>query len=186
MNMKSLMVLGPLVGLCGSLWLSPALALNTTDCDSLDIHVAPSVASGEVECSRGSKQGGDNGNATVEVIDARASLSILVVTHMAAGVHTYIERDGLENYISRITRFAKTDGWTLAPARQSYLVSRFTATFEAGMPSVPCFAFGRYEGHVAQSPGYRHFVAGWYCDFLGTEVLDARINEVLGAITDDF
>lgn len=184
--MKSLMVLGPLVGLCWSLSLSPAAALGVTDCDSLDVHVAPSVAGGTVECRRGGRQGGDNGNATMEVVEAKAPLSRLVVTHVAAGVHTYIERMGLENYISRITRFAKTDGWTLAPARQRFLVSRFTATFEAGMPSVPCFAFERYEGHVSQSTGYRHLVAGWYCDFLGTEVLDARINEVLGAITDDF
>jgi hypothetical protein len=183
MNMKSWMALGPVVGLCLSLWLSPAAA---TDCDSLDIHVAPSVASGTVECSRRGKGGGDNGTVTVEIIEARAPLSILVVTHAAAGVRTYIERMGLENYISLVARFAKTDGWALAPARQRFHLSRFTATFETGAPSVPCFAFGRYEGHVAQSPGYRHFVAGWYCDFLGTEVQDARIDEVLGAITDDF
>jgi hypothetical protein len=184
--MKGLMALGPLAGLCWLLGLSPAAALGVTDCNSLDIHVAASVAGSTVECRRGSKGGGDNGNATMEIVEARPPLSVLVVTHVAAGVHTYIERTGLELYISRIARFEKTDGWTLAPARQRFLVSRFTAVFKAGAPSVSCFAFGRYEGHVAQSSGYRHFVAGWYCDVLGTEVPDARIDEVLGAITDDF
>lgn len=184
--MKGLMALGLLTGLCWSLGAAPAVAAGVTDCDSLDIHVAVSIVGGTAECSSGGKGGGDNGNVTVEIIEARAPLSMLVVTHMAAGVRTYLERMGLEIYIARIARFEKTEGWSLAPARQRFRLSRFTATFEAGVPSVPCFAFERYEGHVAQSTGYRHFVGGWYCDFLGAEVSDTRIDEVLGAITDDF
>jgi hypothetical protein len=72
--------------------------------------------------------------------------------------------------------------WSAAGEIGGYAVSRFFSQTDSAQ--VPCFAFARHGSHVARSTGYRHRVAGVYCEIDASDqpVSDARIKEMIGKI----
>src|SRR5438876_635155 len=46
----------------------------------------------------------------------------------------------------------------------------------------PCAAFTKHWGHVPQTTGYRHRIAGVYCSAREIDTADDSLNQLLGSI----
>ncbi|MGH6934183.1 MAG: hypothetical protein ACREEE_17335 [Dongiaceae bacterium] len=163
---------------------SMSAAWADSACASLDIHVKSDAVSGNQNCKDGQTGGGDNGTALTESIEIKGSGSYLYVSHLAAGVRTYLNQRNFEALVQDGTNFDRVENFTVHPSINKFSVRKFTGFMESDNRSYPCFALARYSGHVFS--GYRHLVAGFYCEFIGEEVADTRVDEVMASIVTDF
>jgi hypothetical protein len=155
------------------------------ECDDLDISVEPAADFRTIECTAGQTgYGGETGWANTESIEAQDALSVLLVYHSRAGVQTFIERVDPKTLFSDSIDIAIDGSWSAASASNGYSIVNFFSVLEGETEKVPCFAYARYGGHVAGTGGYRHMVAGFYCEFVPSDspVSEARIDQVTGKI----
>lgn len=160
-----------------ALWAAPAAALDTTDCNSLDLSYSGPAAT--KTCKSGDiLRGGPR--ATIELIEASGPDMQFAVQLMRAGGQSYIERSSVEDTISPVFEEGSISGWDLAPASGGFSVKRFTVNGVIG-----CIGFVKHEGLAQRtSDGARKQVAGYYCALGVAKVADATIASVLGAIDD--
>jgi hypothetical protein len=155
------------------------------ECDDLDIAVEPAADFRTIECKAGQTgYGGETGWSNTESIEAHDALSVLLVYHSRAGVQTYLERMDPKTLFSDSIDIAVEDSWSGITDSNGYSIAKFFSVFEGDTEKVPCFAYSRYGGHVAGTGGYRHMVAGFYCEFVPSDspVSEARIEQMLGKI----
>lgn len=153
-----------------------------TDCGSLDIELAPLPEFTKVECDRGSFRGGGPSH-TEEVIAASSSTSLFIIYHLQAGVRTYFERRDTKALLENLGDFATIENWSAAPGGDKFLVARFRgALTEMTDARLSCFGFSRFSGHVANSPGYRQFVYGFYCALQFDDVSDGDVRRLMAAL----
>jgi hypothetical protein len=83
--------------------------------------------------------------------------------------------------------FETTGDWRTGPGGKGFFVMRFNGRL-ARHPDLPltCFGFSRFSGHVPNSSGYRHMLAGYYCMVQAGEVSEPAIRQLLGALAFDF
>ncbi len=158
------------------------------ECDDLDIAVEPAADFRTIECKAGQTgYGGETGWANTESIEARDALSILLVYHSRAGVQTFIERVDPKTLFSNSIDMAIDGSWSGTSVSNGYSIAKFFSLLDGETEKVPCFAYSRYSGHVAGSGGYRHMVAGFYCEFVPSDspVSEARIDQMTGKIKAD-
>lgn len=158
------------------------------ECDDLDVAVEPAADFRTIECKAGqSGYGGETGWSNTETIEAQDALSVLLVYHSRAGVQTYLERTDPKTLFSDSIDIAVDGSWSGTTVSMGYSISKFFSKFEDQSEKVPCFAYSRYGGHIAGTGGYRHMVAGFYCEFVpsDTPVSEARIEQMIGKIKAD-
>ena len=158
------------------------------ECDDLDIAVEPAADFRTIECKAGQTgYGGETGWANTESIEAQDALSILLVYHSRAGVQTFIERVDPKTLFSDSIDIAIDGSWSGTSVSNGYSIAKFFSILEGESEKVPCFAYSRYGGHVAGTGGYRHMVAGFYCEFVPSDspVSEARIDQMIGKIKAD-
>jgi hypothetical protein len=161
----------------------PAYEMKSTDCGKLPIKLEPAGDFRSMECSKGQTgYGGETGWSMRSRIVAEDAVSTIVVNYGQAGVQTYFERTGPRSLFEDFLDYAVPGSWTTGPGTNGYAVARFFGQFDS--VQVPCFAFSRFGGHVAGTPGYRHQVTGIYCEDVASDepVSDARIKEMIGKI----
>lgn len=98
---------------------------------------------------------------------------------------TYFWRLKAAEIIKRLSETSDAEPQGEEFAVENFSVMRYRSTTKGESPAA-CFAFVAYAGHVDHSTGYRHSLAGIYCDLADREVTDARISELLGGIEADF
>lgn len=158
------------------------------ECDDLDIAVEPPADFRSIECKAGQTgYGGETGWSNMETIEAQDALSVLIVYHSRAGVQTYLQREDPKSLFSESIDMAVKDSWSGTTVSNGYSVASFFSKFEDESEKVPCFAFSRYGGHISGTDGYRHMVAGFYCEFVPSDspVSAARIDQMTGKIKAD-
>ena len=158
------------------------------ECDDLDIAVEPPADFRSIECKAGQTgYGGETGWSNMETIEAQDALSVLVVYHSRAGVQAYLQREDPKSLFGDSIDMAVKGSWSGTTVSNGYSVTNFFSKFEAESEKVPCFAFSRYGGHIAGTDGYRHMVAGFYCEFVPSDspVSAARIDQMTGKIKAD-
>jgi hypothetical protein len=167
---------------------SAAAVTRDAECDDLDISVEPAADFRSIECKAGQTgYGGDTGWSNMESIEAQDALSVLLVYHSRAGVQTYLERTDPKTLFSNSIDIAIDDSWSGTTVSEGYSISRFFSKFDGASDKVPCFAYSRYGGHVSGTTGFRHMVAGFYCEFVPSDnpVSEARIEQMIGKIKAD-
>ena len=158
------------------------------ECDDLDVTVEPAADFRTIECKAGQTgYGGETGWSNMETIEAQDALSVLLVYHSRAGVQTYLERVDPKSLFSDSIDIAVKGSWSATTVTDGYSIARFFSVFEGETETVPCFAYSRYGGHVAGTGGYRHMVAGFYCELVPSDspVSEARIEQMIGKIKAD-
>jgi hypothetical protein len=158
------------------------------ECDDLDIAVEPAADFRSIECKAGQTgYGGDTGWSNMESIEAQDALSVLFVYHSRAGVQTYLERVDPKTLFSNSIDIAVDGSWSGTTVSNGYSVVSFFSILEGQTEKVPCFAYSRYGGHIAGTSGFRHMVAGFYCEFVSSDspVSEARIDQMIGKIKAD-
>jgi hypothetical protein len=160
---------------------------SSVDCGSLDVRLQGIAEAAQAKCESGAFGGGDKGKGKSELIQVDGPAAWFVVSHVEAGVRTYVRRQGVKDVLAGQAVFAKTEEWGDSTEIADFEVRRFKATMPGGTSATAqCFGFSLYSGHVPQSTGYRHHLDGFYCDFTGQRPTDGRINELLAAIRYDF
>jgi hypothetical protein len=175
------------VALAGSAALlsSESMALSSGECAALSVQVRLPEAS-SAECESGNVGGGgDQGSGSDELIRIISGASILIVSHAHVGRHTYLRRLSVKDIIGNFRGFDSVDDWGEERESGDFTVRPFRARMSSGS-GMACFGFSLYSGHVARTTGYRHHIGGFYCDFGGLPVTDARIDEVVGSIEYNF
>lgn len=165
-----------------------AAVTKSAECDDLDIAVEPAADFRSIECKAGQTgYGGETGWSNVESIEAQDALSVLLVYHSRAGVQTYLERVDPKTLFSDSIDIAVDGSWSGTIVSNGYSVVSFFSIFEGESEKVPCFAYSRYGGHIAGTGGFRHMVAGFYCEFVPSDspVSGARIDQMTGKIKAD-
>jgi hypothetical protein len=158
---------------------APAQMQRVADCTSLSIHLAGIPEAAGARC-----QGDENrGN---ELIDASGPGRVFVVRHQTSSGHDYLQREEITRIVRKLTAAATLDGVSERYKFGHFDIARYQAAANAVARPAKCFAFVSYAGHVAQTTGYRHAIIGSYCDLSGKEPDDARIVELLRAISADF
>lgn len=158
------------------------------ECDDLDVTVEPAADFRTIECKAGQTgYGGETGWSNMETIEAQDALSVLLVYHSRAGVQTYLERVDPKSLFSDSIDIAVKGSWSATTVTDGYSIAKFFSVFEGETETVPCFAYSRYGGHVAGTGGYRHMVAGFYCELVPSDspVSEARIEQMIGKIKAD-
>jgi hypothetical protein len=158
------------------------------ECDDLDVAVEPAADFRTIECKAGQTgYGGETGWSNTESIEAQDALSVLLVYHSRAGVQTYLERVDPKTLFSDSIDIAVKGSWSATTVTDGYSIAKFFSVFEGETETVPCFAYSRYGGHVAGTGGYRHMVAGFYCELVPSDspVSEARIEQMIGKIKAD-
>lgn len=158
------------------------------ECDDLDVAVEPAADFRTIECKAGQTgYGGETGWSNTESIEAQDALSVLFVYHSRAGVQTYLERVDPKTLFSDSIDIAVKGSWSATTVTDGYSIAKFFSVFEGETETVPCFAYSRYGGHVAGTGGYRHMVAGFYCELVPSDspVSEARIEQMIGKIKAD-
>jgi hypothetical protein len=158
------------------------------ECDDLDVAVEPAADFRTIDCKAGQTgYGGETGWSNTESIEAQDALSVLFVYHSRAGVQTYLERVDPKTLFSDSIDIAVKGSWSATTVTDGYSISKFFSVFEGETETVPCFAYSRYGGHVAGTGGYRHMVAGFYCELVPSDspVSEARIEQMIGKIKAD-
>ena len=158
------------------------------ECDDLDIAVEPAADFRSIECKAGQTgYGGETGWSNTESIEAQDALSILLVYHSRAGVQTFIERVDPKSLFSDSIDMAVEGSWSGTTVSNGYSIAKFFSKFDDESEKVPCFAYSRYGGHVAGTGGFRHMVAGFYCEFVPSDspVSEARNDQMTGKIKAD-
>jgi hypothetical protein len=168
---------------------NPAKAVSRdAECDNLDVAVEPAADFRSIECKAGQTgYGGETGWSNTESIEAQDALSVLLVYHSRAGVQTYLGRVDPKTLFSDSIDIAVAGSWSGTSVSNGYSVVKFFSIFEGESDKVPCFAYSRYGGHVAGTGGFRHMVAGFYCEFVPSDspVSEARIDQMIGKIKAD-
>ncbi len=163
------------VALSLALWSAPAVALNTVDCNRLDL--AYSGPAAKKTCSSGDLPSGE-GHATAEVIEVSGADMEFTVWVVRAGAQTGLDRTNVEQTVSSSFPDGSISGWALAPASRGFSVKRFLVN---GV--FPCFGFVKYEGNAPRTLGAAtKGVAGFYCALAAPRVGADTIASVLGAI----
>lgn len=165
----------------------PGPEMDPAACGDLAIALEPARDFSSMECSRGpATHGGGSGWAMKSTIAAADGASKLFVYHYVAGISSYFERRGPQALFEYVLDYDVAGSWSAAGIVDGYAVSRFFSDMDSAR--VPCFAFTRHGGHVARSIGYRHRVAGIYCesDAADVPVSDLRIQEMIGRIKTSF
>ncbi|HVR65277.1 MAG TPA: hypothetical protein VMT98_01455 [Verrucomicrobiae bacterium] len=158
------------------------------ECDDLDVAVEPAADFRTIDCKAGQTgYGGETGWSNTESIEAQDALSVLFVYHSRAGVQTYLERVDPKTLFSDSIDIAVKGSWSATTVTDGYSIAKFFSVFEGETETVPCFAYSRYGGHVAGTGGYRHMVAGFYCELVPSDspVSEARIEQMIGKIKAD-
>jgi hypothetical protein len=158
------------------------------ECDDLDVAVEPAADFRTIECKAGqSGYGGETGWSNTETIEAHDALSVLLVYHSRAGVQTYLERVDPKALFGDSIDIAFKDSWSATTVTNGYSIAKFFSILEGDTEKVPCFAYSRYGGHVAGTGGYRHMVAGFYCELVPSDspVSEARIEQMIDKIKAD-
>ncbi|MFN0194942.1 MAG: GFA family protein [Aestuariivirga sp.] len=151
----------------------PALGLRHCHCSRCRNLLGNLVAQGAVIRQSQIKSGGESNLRT-----CRSSPGFVDCFCRTWGCRLFSYEDSDEDSLD----YAVPGSWTTGPSTNGYAVARFTGRFDS--VQVPCFAFSRYGGHVARTPGYRHQVMGIYCENVESDqpVSDARIKEMIGKI----
>ena len=102
-------------------------------------------------------------------------------------MQTYLERVDPKTLFSDSIDIAVKGSWSATTVTDGYSIAKFFSVFEGETETVPCFAYSRYGGHVAGTGGYRHMVAGFYCELVPSDspVSEARIEQMIGKIKAD-
>ena len=173
--------------LCGAS--SAADVMRDADCDNLDISLEPAADFRTIECESGVQRGGVRtaavGSASIEAHDA---LSFIVVFHDRAGSRSYLRKIDPRLLFGRTLDLDIEESWSSATSiSHGFTVRTFFGRLESLPDKVPCFAFSRYIGHIAQTPGYRHMIGGLYCEVVPSDepVTRARIDQMTGKIRGD-
>lgn len=166
---------------------SEAGSLSAAECAELSIRIEGLRQPLAMECgTRGIGGGGDQGSGTNEFIQVIGADFVFVVTHAAAGHHTYFLRLGVKDVVENYRAFDTTDGWGKETESGEFAVRRFDASLAGSGARAACFGFTRYSGHVSRTTGYRHHLSGFYCDLAGSPPTDHRIDEMMGSVKYDF
>lgn len=165
----------------------PSLALSARDCEQLSIRIVGLPEAGLAQCEVGGfGGGGDQGQGSSELIQAIGADSFFVVSHAYVGHHTYLQRRGVKDMIDGVSAFSTFGSWGEETKSGDFDVRRFDAKLADGGQQAACFGFSRYSGHVAGTTGYRHHIAGFYCDLAGQAPSDARVAELMNSLEYDF
>ncbi len=156
-------------------WPTPAVALDTVDCD--DLHLAYTGPAETKTCRSGDVPAGEV-HATVEVIEGRGAGMEFAVWVMRAGPQTGIDRTNVEDTISPSFPEGSISGWEPGPAARGFNVKRFLVN---GV--VSCFGFVKFEGMAQRSLGAAaKAIAGFYCAPAAPRVDADTVASFLGAI----
>jgi hypothetical protein len=166
---------------------SEAGSSGPAECAELSVRIEGLPQPLSMECgTRGIGGGGDQGSGTSEFIQAIGVDFVFVVTHAAAGHHTYFLRLGVKDVVENYRAFDTTDGWGDETESGEFAVRRFEAGLAGSGARAACFGFTRFSGHVARTTGYRHHLSGFYCDLAGSPPTDGRIDEMMNSVKYDF
>jgi hypothetical protein len=165
---------------------SAGAVMREKDCDNLAVSLEPAADFRTIRCESG-ETGFGEGGSVASSIEAEDALSFIVVFHNRAGSRTYLERRDPKTIFAEDLEFAVEGSWQPTTASNGFSVSKFFGKFDFATDQVPCFAFTRYAGHVEHSTGYRHLVAGFYCEFVPSDqpVTAARVDQMTGKIKAD-
>ena len=180
-------VWGPLLA-CAAILLLPTIASGQaeSDCDGLTIKVTGIPEAAGAHCEQ-RKMGGGDGTATNEFIRMAGPGSFFFVSHTYAGLRTYLIRKEVKDFVGDIEAFETVSGWSDERESGDFTVRSFDAKVRGDNGgAVPCFAFSRFSAHVPNSGGYRHHIFGFYCDFRGRPVDDARIDALVASLKFEF
>jgi len=167
---------------------SGSMALSSGECAALSVQIKglPEAAMAECETGNFGGGGGDRGHGSGEFIRVLNARAIFVITHAYVGRHTYLMRLGVKDIVGGFGGFDSIDEWGEERDSGDFAVRRFSAKSAGARSDMACFGFSLYAGHVPHTTGYRHHIAGFYCDIAGVAVTDGRIDELLDAIEYSF
>jgi hypothetical protein len=163
-------------------------AAGTIDCAKVDVTLNIAGEFDRQWCS-GSTKGGYGGESPRVVrsrIDAEGSKSDMVIIYDRGDMNTYLERQTPRAILENGLDFDVPGSWQKADDSNDFDIAPFFGRF--GSHQVACFAFTRYEGHVARSTGYQHRIFGFFCEkSSATQPLtSARIDGITTRIDGDF
>lgn len=164
-----------------------SFAFSSAECAGLSVSFkGPGHALAECESSKMGSGAGDTGTATSEYLQVVAGDTLFTLSHAYAGQRSYMIRLDVKSSLADISTFESTSNWGKERDSGDFFVRPFDAKFRANGEQAACVGYGLYSGHVAHTTGYRHHIAGFYCDFTRKPPTDAYIDELLGKIEYDF
>jgi hypothetical protein len=162
--------------------------LEQVDCRKLDISVELGGIFDEVECKHRTKggYGGESPQFLRSQIVATGNGPELFLMHDHGSSNTYMERRTPRSLFESGFDYDVPGSWKKAAESNDFDIATFFGDFGSGQ--LPCFAFARYEGHVARSTGNQNRVFGVFCDgdYSSTPLTPARIDEVTRTIKAKF
>jgi hypothetical protein len=142
-------------------------------CEDLDLRVRADV--GAQTCQAGGLSNGD-ARGRAEIVSAEGAGSFFLAEYVNAGMRTYVQRSSPAEIAKRTGLMS--DGDSSATSRmQGFDVRRFK-----GVIGMHCTAFTKHWGHMPQTPGYRHRIAGVYCSIRESDVADSNLDRLLASI----
>lgn len=170
-----------------SLPAASSFSFSSAECAVMSVKFkGPGAALAECESSKMGSGAGDTGTATNEYLQVIAGNTIFTLSHAYAGKRSYMMRLDVKSSLKDIGTFESTSNWGEERDSGDFMVRSFDAKFSANGEQAACVGYGLYSGHVAHTTGYRHHIAGFYCDFTRKPPTDSYIDELLGKIEYDF
>jgi len=146
-------------------------------CDDLDLHVTAAIGT---QTCRAANVSDADAHGRAEIVSAEGAGAFFFAEYLQAGVRTYIIRLQPGDVVDQTDLKPSVSGWEPQIEIQGFDVRRFRAGVGAG--TAHCAAFTKHWGHMPQTTGYRHRIAGIYCSGRGSDTADDRLTLLLGSI----
>lgn len=146
-------------------------------CEDLELRVAASI--GQQACRSANVSDAD-AHGRAETISADGAGTFFLAQYLQAGIHTYIIRRNPNDVTDDAGLTAIAGEWGPQIEIQGFDLRRFRASVDGS--DIHCAAFTKHWGHMPQTTGYRHRIAGVYCSAREVDTADDNLNELLGSI----
>jgi len=151
--------------------------LASSSCEELELRVAASI--GQQACRAANLSDAD-AHGRAETISGEGPGTYFIAQYLQAGIHTYVMRRNPSDVADGAGLKAIAGEWGPQIEIQGFDLRRFKAII--GGSDIHCAAFTKHWGHVPQTTGYRHRIAGVYCSAREIDTADDSLNQLLGSI----